>query len=158
MTDIRKSPRYSDITSIADVNVYTTLPDNNQALAYNSTTGYLEPSDVVDADVASTISGNITFEGGIRIDGNGTLIREIRFQDVDFGTLNNFWHNRTVDFDPPFNSVPIALATVTATNSTAERVNVVVESLTVSSCIVTCTNRVATNAQNVVVKLLLLEL
>lgn len=87
-TRIRLSTRNrSDITNIFDIPVWSTAPMNNEIIAYNATTGYLET-----APPASTlpfIMGNKIFEDGIRIGVDGTVINTIRFARFTFPTPIN---------------------------------------------------------------------
>lgn len=158
-TDIRVRNRNNAIHSIANVNLNDADPTNNQALVYNATTQYMEPTDVVVASATTTISGNKVFTGGVQIDANGSVIRDLRFETIDFGVIaGSARPTMDVFFSPQFNSVPIVMATIQAGVSDLSK-TVNIEDLTTSGCTVSVSNFIVNpSSTNVLVHLLIMEI
>lgn len=159
-TDIRQtSDTFRSISSIRALPIASLAATNNQALVYDSTTGYLTPQTVTFLDDDNTFTGNMTFEGGLQFDQNGDEMKEIQFQSVSVGTVgaSGGLASQNVTFASQFNSVPRVFATVETAGTADSRMNVVVEGLTTIGCTVWVANQAGATSSVATVKLLIIE-
>lgn len=146
------------VSSLNNVNVSSTTPVDQEALSYDS--DYLSTRAVttISPTGPTVVSGNKIYEGGIRFDAAGDLIRELRFQNVIFGTVSATTStSRNVTFSPQaFNSIPRVYVTVQGSEAGSRRLTAVVNQLTTSGCTVWVYNA-SSSEYTVVVKMLLIE-
>lgn len=156
-TDIRKRDLYNEISTINSINGSSDVPtSDNQALVYDSTSEYLTPRDIVTLDADNTFSGDVSFEGGIRIGSDGTLITRIRHFDINTGGMSSTTTTRLygLNFPQNFNTIPRVFVTVRASEP---RMNCVVYNLSTSTVTLAISKNTNANVATVHIYLLLLE-
>lgn len=156
-TDIRYRDLNRSITAINAIPLNSTDPLNDQALVYDSTSQYLNPTNVIPLDSDAVLSGDKTFSGGVRFDANGDIIRRLNTMTVDVGNIGALGTaTEPVTFSPAYSSVPRIYAQVQG-GITARALNVVITDLTVNGCDVNVSNTISGGFTGLTVKLLIIE-